>query len=154
MVFAALLAPAAPLALKVAVARVVLPPLSPETGIVVLDRNANFKLVRQMQIWNPDYAFAYPALTSNGTGEVGMSLEYGGGTRYENHVVGFWGDFVLCATTATNAGVSRFRDYVTIRPDPTGQGPVRRVRLRRREERTGHRIDQRHAVRRLPSPLR
>ena len=91
----------------------------PHVQIVVLDRNANFKLVRQMQIWNPDYAFAYPALTSNGTGEVGMSLEYGGGTRYENHVVGFWGDFVLYATTATNAGVSRFGDYVTIRPDPT-----------------------------------
>jgi penicillin-binding protein 1C len=39
LVAAALLAPAAPLALKAAVARVELPPLAPATGTLVLDRN-------------------------------------------------------------------------------------------------------------------
>ena len=94
----------------------------PHVQIVVLNRSNNFQRIAQMQVWNPGYAFAYPALTSNSRGEVGMSLEYGGGGNYENHVVGFWGDFVVYLTTASNIGTGRFGDYVTIRPntaDPT-----------------------------------
>ena len=45
-----------------------------------------------------------------------MSLEYGGGGNYENHVVGFWGDFVVYVTTSSDVGVNRFGDYVTVRP--------------------------------------
>ena len=83
---------------------------------VALDRNYNFKLVSQQQIWNASYAFAYPAFAVNSNNEIGLSLQYGGGGNYENHVAGFWGDYILYSTTSSNTGYSRFGDYVTICP--------------------------------------
>ena len=72
-----------------------------------------------MQVWNNDYAFAYPAFSSNGcTGELGMSFEYGGNGNFENHVVGFWGDFIAYITTGSDAGTDRFGDYVSLRRAP------------------------------------
>jgi hypothetical protein len=74
---------------------------------------------QQVQIWNPTYTFAYPALATNQcTGEIGFSLEGGGDGNYENHLVGFWGDFVAYITTDSNVGDNRFGDYVTIRQQP------------------------------------
>jgi hypothetical protein len=91
----------------------------PHIEIVTLDRNDKFKKLQQVQVWNPDYAFAYPAFARNiCTNEVGMSFEFGGGGNYENHVVGFWGDFIAYVTTASDAGSTRFGDYVTIRQAP------------------------------------
>jgi hypothetical protein len=98
----------------------------PHVELVTLDRANDFNLIQQVQIWNNDYAFAYPALATNAcTGEIGLSLEYGGnGNYYENHVVGFWGDFLVYITTNSNLGTGRFGDYVTIRqnPDPRLNG--------------------------------
>jgi hypothetical protein len=94
----------------------------PHVEMVILDRDNDFSLKQQVQIWNSSYAYAYPALATNSDYQVGLSLEYGGGGNYENHVVGFWGDFVLYATTSSNVGSTRFGDYVTIRqnsPDPS-----------------------------------
>lgn len=91
----------------------------PHVEMVTLDRANNFSRIQQVQIWNNSYAFAYPALTTNFcTGEIGLSLEWGGGGNYENHVVGLWGDFVVYITTASNVGTTRFGDYVTIRQEP------------------------------------
>lgn len=91
----------------------------PHVEMVTLDRSNNFHVIQQVQIWNNSYAFAYPALATNScTGEVGLSLEYGGNGNYENHVVGFWGDFVVYITTGTNVGTTRYGDYVTIRQEP------------------------------------
>jgi len=87
--------------------------------IVTLDRSNNFSKVQQVQVWNNDYAFGYPAFATNAcTGEVGMSFEFGGNGNYENHVVGFWGDFVAYVTSSSNTGTDRFGDYVTIRQAP------------------------------------
>jgi hypothetical protein len=87
--------------------------------IVTLDRGNNFSRTQQVQVWNNSYAFAYPAFSSNGcTGELGMSFEYGGNGNWENHVVGFWGDFIAYITTNSNIGDNRFGDYVTIRRAP------------------------------------
>jgi hypothetical protein len=92
----------------------------PHVELATLDRNNNFGVISREQIWNDNYAFAYPALTTNTcTGEIGLSLEYGGNGNYENHVVGFWGDFIVYITTNSNVGTTRFGDYVTIRQDPT-----------------------------------
>ena len=92
----------------------------PHVEMVTLDRANNFALVQQVQIWNNSYAFVYPALATNGcTGEVGLSFEYGGNGNYENHVVGFWGDFIAYITTNSQVGTTRYGDYVTIRQDPT-----------------------------------
>jgi hypothetical protein len=90
------------------------------TEMVTLDRSNNFALAQQVQIWNNSFAFAYPALATNTcTGEVGLSFMYGGGGNYENHVVGFWGDFIAYVTTNSSVGAVRNGDYVTIRQDPT-----------------------------------
>ena len=111
-----------------------------------------------MQIWNNSYAFAYPCLATNVcTGEIGLSLEYGGNGNYENHVVGFWGDFVVYITTGSNVGTNRFGDYVTLRQkqgtndnpgnlfDAFGYGLRNPVRA------TGRRPDRR-ALRQLRTP--
>jgi hypothetical protein len=93
--------------------------------IAVLDQNDDFDKLQQVQVWNPDFAFAYPALSRNACSfEIGLSFEFGGGGNYQNHVVGFWGDFVAYITTASNVGSTRFGDYVTIRQaPPTMQDP-------------------------------
>lgn len=85
----------------------------------------HLSVAQQVQIWNPAYTFAYPALATNAcTGEIGFSLEGGGDGNFENHLVGFWGDFVAYITTESNAGDTRFGDYVTIRQSvPTQSNP-------------------------------
>jgi hypothetical protein len=95
----------------------------PHVEIVTLNRTNNFSKIQQVQIWNNSYAFAYPAFSTNAcTGEIGMSLEYGGnGAFFENHVVGFWGDFVVFITSGSNVGTNRFGDYVTIRQSFDGR---------------------------------
>jgi hypothetical protein len=91
----------------------------PHVEMVDLNRANNFSVVQQVQIWNNDYAFAYPALSTNAcTKEVGLSLEYGGNGHFENHVVGFWGDFLVYITTNSDTGTTRFGDYVTLRQAP------------------------------------
>lgn len=90
----------------------------PHVEMVDLDISNSFNLKKQVEIWNSDYAFAYPALfTASSTGEIGLSLEYGGNGNFENHVVGFWGDFLVYITTSSSIGVNRYGDYVTIRRD-------------------------------------
>jgi hypothetical protein len=92
----------------------------PHIEMVTLDRSNNFAVAQQVQIWNSTYAYVYPALATNAcTSEVGFSIEGGGDGNYENHLVGFWGDFVAYITTNSNIGTTRFGDYVTIRQDPT-----------------------------------
>jgi hypothetical protein len=88
--------------------------------MATLDLNNNYNLIQQVQIWDSDFAVAYPQLATNAcTGEIGFSLEDGGGGSYQNHAVGFWGDFVLYTTTDSTIGSKRFGDYVTVRQDPT-----------------------------------
>ena len=57
----------------------------------------------EFEIWNPDHSYAYPALGVNtATGEVAVSLMWGGGGKYfQNHAVGFLGDFVVWITTGS-----------------------------------------------------
>ena len=91
----------------------------PHVEMVELDRANNFNTLQQVQIWNNSYAFAYPALATNAcTGEVGLSLEYGGNKKFwEDHVVGFWGDFLVYITTNSSIGTNRYGDYVSLRQD-------------------------------------
>ena len=87
----------------------------PQVQWISLDINNNFALVSQQQVWNSGYAYTYPAFAVNSQNALGMSLEWGGGGNYENHVAGFWGDYVVYQTTNSNIGTQRFGDYVTIR---------------------------------------
>lgn len=92
----------------------------PQEHIEMVEINpSNFSLNQQVQIWNPNFAFAYPSLATNTCSqEIGFSLEDGGGGGYENNGVGFWGDFVAYTTTHSSLGVSRYGDYATVRQDP------------------------------------
>lgn len=79
----------------------------------------NYSVISQWQIWNNDYAFAYPSLATNADGEVGISLAWGGKANYGNHAVGILGDFVVWYPELSDAvtGNSRWGDYVTVRKD-------------------------------------
>lgn len=89
----------------------------PHIQMVHLNRANNFSLVEQVQIWNGSFAFAYPALSTNVGGEIGLSLAYGGGgTLHANHAVGYWGDFVVYPPRSSDASQGRWGDYVAIRP--------------------------------------
>ncbi len=74
------------------------------------------KLVGEMQIWNPDYAFAYPALAVNARDEVGVILGWGGKSNHANCAVGIIGDFVVWYQNGSTRTVQRFGDYLTTRP--------------------------------------
>jgi len=89
----------------------------PHIEWVSLAPGNQFSVIHQSEVWNDTQAYAYPAFSSNSDGELGMSLETGGGGKYENHACGFWGDFVVYITTSTDVGTTRFGDYVTIRQD-------------------------------------
>jgi hypothetical protein len=87
--------------------------------MVTLDSSAGFAVTQQVQIWNPNYAFALPSLSTNAcTGEIGLSLAFGGGGNYPNHAVGFWGDYAVYTTTTADVTTSYYGDYVTIRQNP------------------------------------
>lgn len=94
----------------------------PHIEMVTLDESNDFDVLQQVQIWNQEFAFGYPALSTNAcTFEIGLSLEYGGNDRYENHAVGFWGDFVVYRTTSSDVGTMRYGDYVGIRREPPNE---------------------------------
>jgi hypothetical protein len=82
--------------------------------VVELDIGAQL-VVSEMQIWNPDYAFAYPALAVNGRDEVGVILGWGGASNHANCAMGIIGDFVVWFRDDSTRTVQRFGDYLTTR---------------------------------------
>jgi hypothetical protein len=82
---------------------------------VVKFRNSDYSVIEQMQIWNNDYAFAYPCFATNTDNEVGVSLLWGGVTTEASHAAGFMGDFVVYYPRLSNTTNARNGDYVTIR---------------------------------------
>lgn len=77
--------------------------------VVIAQLNdSSLDVVRELEVWNPDHTYAYPALAVNpASAEVAISLMWGGGGKYYmNHAVGFLGDFVVWITTASDATFS------------------------------------------------
>ncbi|MCJ1243339.1 hypothetical protein MMC30_000536 [Trapelia coarctata] len=77
-------------------------------------------LVRQWQIWNPDFAFIYPAFYTNNCGDVGVTVMFGGGKFNPTSAVGIaTSDGILTQTVyyPELSGVcdARFGDYLTVR---------------------------------------
>jgi len=74
--------------------------------------------VSQRAIWNPSYAFAYPALMTNSNGQLAISMAWGGGTNYENFAVGnlTTSPLTVLNTTSSTANCScgRWGDYFGI----------------------------------------
>ena len=99
---------------------------------------ATSTLVSELDIWNPDFAFATPAFTTRpgpGNEQVAISLAVGGGGRYADNAVGFIGDFEVFMTTNSDTTQStigasptvRYGDYFSVRNAwggvyPAGQG--------------------------------
>ena len=83
--------------------------------VVELDLVAR-SVVSEMQIWNPDYAFAYPALAVSSKDEVGVILGWGGASNHANCAMGIIGDFVVWFQNGSTRTVKRYGDYLTTRP--------------------------------------
>ena len=88
--------------------------------IAKIDVSQDYKVIDQTQVWNPNFAFAYPSLATNSDNEVGISLAWGGGTAFGSHAVGILGDFVVWfgeASDMTSAFLNptRFGDYLHCR---------------------------------------
>jgi hypothetical protein len=89
--------------------------------VVELDVNAH-SVVSEMQIWNPDYAFAYPALAANANDEIGVILGWGGASNHANCAMGIIGDFVVWYRNGSTRTVQRYGDYLTTRPAERNRG--------------------------------
>ncbi len=72
-------------------------------------------LQSQMQIWNPDFAFAYPYFETNAEGELGMIVAFGGGTYNASSGVGVWGDFVIYYPRLSDLSRTKYGHYHTAR---------------------------------------
>jgi hypothetical protein len=97
----------------------------PNTHIQVAQINvANWpsaSLNNQWQIWNPDYAFSHPHLTTNSNGEVGVALGWGGGSFFASSAVGILGDFIVWYSESSTSCRDRWGDYTMIRPAYSGE---------------------------------
>jgi len=86
----------------------------PHVQVVQID-TSNWTVTNQWQIWNPNHAFAYPCLATNGNQEIGISLGWGGNLYFASHAVGILGDFVVWYSEQSNAAINRWGDFVTAR---------------------------------------
>ena len=86
----------------------------PHIQVVQID-TSNWSVTKQWQIWNSNFAFAYPCLATNANQEIGISLGWGGNTFFANHAVGILGDFVVWYSELSDAAISRWGDFVTVR---------------------------------------
>jgi hypothetical protein len=76
--------------------------------------------IKQWQIWNPDFAFSYPALYTNGCGDVGLAIGFGGGSSNPTGAVGVLdSDGVVTQTVyypePSDTCEFRFGDYLAVR---------------------------------------
>jgi hypothetical protein len=86
----------------------------------------SLNLKRQFYIWNPDYAFRWPALTSS-RGEVAMSFAWGGKTTGANAGVGMISNrvYLIANGLGSGPGTAGGVDYAQVRPDVTAtRGPL------------------------------
>ncbi len=88
----------------------------PRAHIQVVEINiTNYSVISQWQIWNNDYAFAFPSLATNANNEVGISLAWGGNQNWGNNAVGILGDFIVWYPELSDTAITRWGDYVSVR---------------------------------------
>lgn len=89
---------------------------------VVRIKVSDMSLIDEPDIWNASYAYAYPDVSVNKNGVVGIAAFYGGGTKYPSHLVGFRDDTVnkwrlkLARSGGNGPADKKWGDYITIRP--------------------------------------
>jgi hypothetical protein len=92
--------------------------------IELVEMTKSFTFVGQRAIWNPDYAFAWPYLTSapnsQGVPQLGIALFGGGDTVYPDADVGDLTtspfNVLIDASSNANCACGRWGDYLAIRP--------------------------------------
>jgi hypothetical protein len=96
----------------------------PFIQIARIDAN-DLTLLENINVFDPDSATCYGALSSNADGEVGISYMIGGGPRFPSHVVGILtGNRKDTITAAGDSGpqpnprnnAGEWGDYLTVRP--------------------------------------
>lgn len=88
----------------------------PQAHVQIAEINSsNFNLVSQMQIWNPDFAFAYPYFETNNKQQIGMITAFGGGAFNASCGVGVWGDFVIYYPRLSQVSKTNYGHYITTR---------------------------------------
>ena len=94
----------------------------PQTHIQVAEINTStWTLASQFQVWNPDFAFAYPYFETNRQGELGMIVAFGGGTFNASSGAGVWGDFVIYYPRLSDLSRSNYGHYHTARRSGSNQ---------------------------------
>lgn len=98
----------------------------PQPHVQIVELNSStFALENQMQIWNPDFAFAYPYFETNSEGELGLITAFGGGSFNASSGVGVWGDFVVYYPRLSGMSQNNYGHYHTARR--SGSNPQRWV---------------------------
>jgi hypothetical protein len=72
--------------------------------IVQVDDNT-LSAVGEYHIWNSAYAFSYPALNTDPSGNIGVSVAYAGPSDYPSSTVGYIGDFVVYYVEASTVSL-------------------------------------------------
>jgi hypothetical protein len=97
----------------------------PYVRVIRLRDAATPTLLSQHDIFNANYAYAYPDASPNSAGEIGIALYRGGGAQMPGHVVGVMnranGLWNLAATRDGTNGPAdhKWGDYLTCRRDST-----------------------------------
>jgi hypothetical protein len=92
----------------------------PYVRVVRLEEGSK-AVVDEPDIWNANYAYAYPDACPNDRGHVGITLFRGGGPHHPGHVVGIWDDYSngwSLSTTrdgANGPADGKWGDYLTCR---------------------------------------
>lgn len=90
---------------------------------VVRISEATLSLIDQPDIWNGNFAFAYPDAAPNQSGDIGITLFAGGGTSHPAHFIGVrtaagatW-NLAKIATSTHSPTQNKWGDYLTCRRD-------------------------------------
>src|SRR5258707_7932775 len=86
--------------------------------------SSNLTLIENVNLFDPDSAVSYAALSTNANNEVGVSYMIGGGSRFPSHVVGILTGSRKDVVVATSdrgpldpqSGKGEWGDYLTVRP--------------------------------------
>ncbi len=94
----------------------------PHARVVKINRRT-MGVISQPDIWSRNAAYAYPAVSPNARGHLGVSIFYGGGTRNPSHLVGISDDYnnngwsMVYSKVGTNGPArNAWGDYLTSKP--------------------------------------
>jgi hypothetical protein len=90
---------------------------NPYAQIARID-SGTLQLLENINLWDPQFAIAYPALASNVNNDVGVSYMFGGENQHPSHAVGFLTGRAQHVTTVTGDHTPRegeWGDYLTVR---------------------------------------